>query len=1063
MAVQLRFNPQRQPIPPTIVLANRSCDKIGQIPAVNITYKESMHQDEMSFKVYKIDSNGSVTTPYWDQIRTFKTVWCKEWNEWMSITVDIDEDIDTVKNITATSLGEAELSQINLYGIGINSETDISRDDYKITVIYDSDNPKASLLNRITEKAPLYTIHHVDASLAKMQRTFEFDQVSLYDALQQIAEELNCLVVIDSSSGENGKPKRWISLYDLEQKCNSCGYRGEFTDKCPKCGSTDFTTGYGEDTTIFVSSEKLGTNMALTSDTDSVKNCFKLIGGDDLMSATIRNCSPSGTDYIYHFSDEDKEDMSAELSKKLDQYDVDYDYYMNKFQIPIDNQLISNYNSLIKKYKSYNKELEEIKSPIIGYQNLMLALYGDIDFLLYLQSGMMPSIEIQETTAKKEAAKLTPTALSPVSVQDVSKVSTATAGSAVLAMAKILVDSRYRVKINNSNLQSQTWTGNFTITNYSDEEDTTISATISVQLDDDYERYTKQKIEKILNKEDDSNLYSISGLFKANLSTFKTEIKKYCLNSLNSFCDACQSCIDILIEQGIGDKDTWSANDPNLYDDMYVPYLNKMRAIEAEIITRENEIKILDTFNDTLNAKRTEIQKNLDMETYFGTNLWQDLLVYRREDVYENENFISDNLNNSELFQRAMEFVETATKEIYKSSTLQKSISTTLNNLLVMKEFEPILDYFKIGNWIRVRIDGQVYRLRLVDYEVNFDDLNNLSVTFSDVTKIKYGYSDTASILEKASSMSTSYSSVKRQASSGKYSKETITDWISNGLDITNVNIVSGADNQTQSWDSHGILLRKKDDITGGYSDSQMRILNSSLVVTTDNWETVKTAVGEYIYKDPETGELISTYGINGETLIGRLLLGKKLGLYNENSSIEIDDAITITTQSNEKVDLFLIRKKYTDSMGNTTYSKQFYIDSEGNLTLGNGAKILWDGVDNPFALENVVENDIVALNNNIKTIASQITDLSSHIKRTDENMESLSTTVSSFDSRITKNTSNISTLSEQVSGIQKNIQSISSDVSSLSKQVKTNTTNITNLQTEFKKLSERVQALENA
>lgn len=47
-------------------------------------------------------------------------------------------DGEIVKHLTCTSLGEAELSQINLHGVEINTEADIERYDYvKPTVLFD--------------------------------------------------------------------------------------------------------------------------------------------------------------------------------------------------------------------------------------------------------------------------------------------------------------------------------------------------------------------------------------------------------------------------------------------------------------------------------------------------------------------------------------------------------------------------------------------------------------------------------------------------------------------------------------------------------------------------------------------------------------------------------------------------------------------------------------------------------------------------------------------------------------------------------------------------------------
>lgn len=60
----------------------------------------------------------------------------------------------------------------------------------------------------------------------------------------------------------------------------------------------------------------LADEITLTNDTGSVKNCFKLQAGDDLMTATVAGCNPDGSDYIWFISDHQRAEMSKELATK---------------------------------------------------------------------------------------------------------------------------------------------------------------------------------------------------------------------------------------------------------------------------------------------------------------------------------------------------------------------------------------------------------------------------------------------------------------------------------------------------------------------------------------------------------------------------------------------------------------------------------------------------------------------------------------------------------------------------------------------------------------------------
>ena len=335
-----------------------------------------------------------------------------------------------------------------------------------------------------------------------------------------------------------------------------------------------------------------------------------------------------------------------------------------------------------------------------------------------------------------------------------------------------------------------------------------------------------------------------------------------------------------------------------MYENLYVPYYNKLKAIEAEIKVREDEINIICGVYDTdgnlevdglqtnIEKCRDEIQNALDFKGYLGSNLWLDFCAYRREDVYSNENYISDGLNNAELFEKALEFFKVAENEIYKSAELQHSISTTLKNLLSIPKFKDFVKYFNVGNWIRVQVDNRIFKLRLLEYEIDFGDFNDILVEFSDVTKIKNGATDVQNILSKASSIATSYSSVKRQASQGAKSNSVLNNWVEDGLNATTTKIVDSYD-ENLMFGKNAFWCRQYDPITNKYSDEQIKIINSTIAITNDNWETTKTAIGKYYYVDPHTKEIKSAYGVNGETIVGKLLIGEMLDISNENGDLE--------------------------------------------------------------------------------------------------------------------------------------------------------------------------------
>ena len=950
MAIKVFFDPSGNPKPLRLILATRSGNKIRELPIDSVKFRGTLESgSEINFEVRKgrcLDASGDIDERFWKRITDLKLAYCPEFDMWYELHVQINEADETLKSVEAKSLGEAELSQINIYGMEINTEDDIEREDYEPTVLFNAQNEEASLMHRMLKKAPHYRIDHVDESIANIQRTFQFDDKTIYDAFQEVAKEIQCLFRFDCVKSSTGKIDRTVSAYDLLNYCTVCGARGDFTTQCEECGSVSVRPGYGKDTTIFVARENLAKDIVYSTDVDKVKNCFRLEGGDDLMTATIINCNPNGQ-YLWYISDEMMEDMSDTLKERISEYNDLYDDYQNTHVFTVPSSIVSQYNSLVDKYDQMNEDLEPIPSEIVGYSALMNAQYDAIDFQLYLNNSLMPDTTIESTDAATEAAKLTVANLSPIAVSKLSTCTAETAANAVLGMAKCLVRQTFQVKIKDSayNASTHVWTGNMTVTNYGDETDTADSASVSILITEDMERYVRQKIDKAMNKESD-DVTDISGLFKLERSQFQAELRKYSLQRLLSFRDACQVSIDILIQQGVGDQKSWASEDNDLYTNLYLPYRQKASDIESEIAIRTNELAIVsgvyddkggvvtDGMQSILNKFRDDVRDALNFEAFLGEELWLEFASYRREDTFSNDNYISDGLDNAQLFAVAQEFVSVAQKEIYASSKLQHSIQATLANLLTMREFQPLVGMFECGNWIRIRVDGNVYRLRLSGYEIYYDRAELSNVEFTDLRQGASSASDISSLLDALRSMQTSYGAVSRQASAGKESQNRMNRWAQEGFSLT-TKIVGGAENQEMVMDETGLLGRELIPETNEYSDEQIKMISNGIYVTDDGWQTVRAGLGKFTFWNPETKQYETRFGVIADTLVSPLILSQNVGVYNESGDVKIDEhGLTIIADESNNETVFNILKRASDG----TMTNILSIDGNGNLILSTYA-----------------------------------------------------------------------------------------------------------------------------
>lgn len=920
----------------SIVLSTRNHTHLGQLR--NIDYDSmicGLHEnsaDELSFDVYKTLKGEKEIN--WDNIVDLKLVYIPELNEYFQIQVSNADGNNQVKTVTCTSQCEAELGQAPLNNIEINTETDIERDDYILPTVFYKDipsmNPNSqeykqakdeSFLHRILDGVPHYTIGHVDKSLWNLQRSFSIDETNVYDFLTgDCANEFHCIFKFDSVN-------RVINVYDLYTRCNECGYRGEYNDLCPECGSDDLSI-YGEDTTVYVDKDNLSDTVTFTTDVDSIKNCFRLEAGDDDMTAAIINLNPNGSRYIYYFSNEQKADMPTELVQKLDSYN--------------------------KKYNSYTLE----------YTKIMKSIYNCIDWIQYYQSEMMPGVldpnhrdqdssskgDISSVDKAEDQAKLLTMAnLSPIALSKVSRsTSVATVNSALKNYAKVYVKSGYfKIEVDSGStfIYSGTdssgfnygyWSGRFKVTNYSDENDVAYSSMLTnLKVYDNYEEFLNQKIMKqiVSDNDEEGTIYDV--FTNKNLDDFKKALTYYGLSRLTSFHDMCQTIIDILIEQGIETDDTESS----LYNEFYKPYYDKLNACQDEISNRESQITEYQHTMDLNEERKEEIQADLDFEKYLGAELYKTFCAYRRVDTYSNENYISDGLNNTDLFKNAQEFLDTAKQELIRSGEYQHSISTSIYNLLTIKEFKPLLQHFKLGNWIRVGVEEKVYRLRLVTIQINFGSSQTIDIEFSDVTKTASGMNDIRSLLNSAQSMATSYTSVSRQSSKGNDANNKIVDMQKEGFDSALYNIFTD-DNRSITIDKHGLLGRTYDDIAEDYSGEQLRVTNNVIAFTTDNWKTLRAALGKQRYI--LDGVSYEEYGVNADFCLSPKIIGGDIFSDNYSSS----DNNPLGTHINLRDGTFSL------AGGKLKY--------DGNTLILDG-KISWDnitGTENIASKQNILDSE---------------------------------------------------------------------------------------------------------
>lgn len=309
-------------------------------------------------------------------------------------------------------------------------------------------------------------------------------------------------------------------------------------------------------------------------------------------------------------------------------------------------------------------------------------------------------------------------------------------------------------------------------------------------------------------------------------------------------------------------------------------------------------------------SRMNTLKRESVMENFFTEGELIRLSPFIREDEYNNSNIILTGYESEEeeiSIKKAL--LEEAIKELKKICQPKLSFSINMANIMAISEFAPLREQFQLGNFVKVELrENYIKRARLLEVSINFDDLSDFSCTFGDLVTTKDEVDKTADLLQQAV---TAGKTVAASSSSWQKAVDKSTELdkaIREGLKDAALSVGSTSD-QSISWDSKGILGRKKIYGTENtYEPEQFLLTNNKLMFTNNNWETSKGVFGSFTINGEQkfgilTDCMIGGYIEGSEIKGGTLEIGGSGGTFKVNSdgSVEIlgaDGSSTYATKS---------------------------------------------------------------------------------------------------------------------------------------------------------------------
>ena len=302
---------------------------------------------------------------------------------------------------------------------------------------------------------------------------------------------------------------------------------------------------------------------------------------------------------------------------------------------------------------------------------------------------------------------------------------------------------------------------------------------------------------------------------------------------------------------------------------------------------------------DSVSAQLDAISSRLNILSYFASTpgLLRELNCYWIEGDYTNDNIaVLEETTPEEEIDLANELLEASYIELSKVCQPRFSFSLESVDATKQYEFKEQMRLLELGKIITIeKEEGLWYYPALLEIAINLDNSEEFTMAFANAMRLDdWGYTY-ADLISDASSTSRKVSANWQDILAYAKERETVTSLIRDPLDMTLRAAFANMVNQEFTVDKNGILGRKKvSETSDEFEDEQVRLINNLLIFTDDNWETAKTALGKIYYTD-EDGNTITSYGLIAETIIGSLIMGERLRIKNENSTVEIGaEGITI-------------------------------------------------------------------------------------------------------------------------------------------------------------------------
>ncbi len=279
----------------------------------------------------------------------------------------------------------------------------------------------------------------------------------------------------------------------------------------------------------------------------------------------------------------------------------------------------------------------------------------------------------------------------------------------------------------------------------------------------------------------------------------------------------------------------------------------------------------------TMSGKMTSFTNNVQpTTTRYQTDLGEDIDITTNEGTSLSFNasgsmYLTANVSDYQRYSVEMELYEFAVDVLDDVATPTYEFSVDSANFLFAQEFAPFRNQLELGKGVYLNVGSRhTITPYIIEFELDFENRDSFSIVFSNRFKRHDNVNTLKDMIESSYSTSHSFDASKYIYNQTVGQASMVSKFMSESFDAAK-NAILAAANQSVIINGAGIHV-------GGKSKYQIRIVDSMIAMSDDNWRTCKLAIGHFA--SPEVGEY---FGVNAEVIGGKLIVGNNLIIENTN------------------------------------------------------------------------------------------------------------------------------------------------------------------------------------